>query len=151
MDAAEIDRLASVVIEAAYQIHKDLGPGLFESVYETILAGKLRGLGVHVETQRLIDMNYQGTFISNAFKVDLLIEDCLIVELKSVEQLAPVHAKQVLTYLRLMKLPVGLLINFGGATLKEGIRRLANHHTDLATWRLGARENTGGDDDAAGH
>jgi GxxExxY protein len=133
MDAREIDRLAHIVIDTAFHIHKDLGPGLFESVYETILQGKLPGLGINVESQRMINIDYQGTFIPNAFKVDLLVEECLVVELKSIERLAPVHAKQVITYLRLMKLPVGLLINFGAATLKEGIRRLANNHADLAT------------------
>lgn len=133
MDGKEIDRLASIVIDTAFHIHRDLGPGLFESVYETILHGKLKAAGIRVESQRMIDIDYQGTFIPNAFKVDLLVEKCLIVELKSIERLAPVHAKQVITYLRLMKLPVGLLINFGAATLKEGIRRLVNNHTDLAS------------------
>lgn len=144
MDAAEIDRLARVVIDAGFHIHSDLGPGLFESVYENILVGKLRGLGIHVATQQLIGIEYQGTFIPNAFRIDLLIEKSLIVELKSVEQVAPVHAKQLLTYLRLMNLPVGLLINFGGETYKQGVRRLANRHADLASWRLGASQKDAG-------
>lgn len=129
----EIDRLASIVIDTAFHLHKALGPGLLESAYEIILFEKLISQGLKVERQRPINVNYDGIFVEAAFKIDLLIEDKLIVELKSVEQYAPVHAKQVITYLRLMNLPIGLLINFGTATFKEGVRRLANNHSDLAT------------------
>lgn len=138
MDPATIDRLARTVIDAGFHIHDDLGPGLFESVYETLLANVLRDSGLNVERQKLIGIEYRGVFIPDAFKVDLVVEEILPVELKSLDRLAPVHAKQLLTYLRLMRLPVGLLINFGGETFKEGIKRVANNHTDLASWRLGA-------------
>ena len=129
----EIDRLASIVVDTAFQMHKLLGPGLLESAYEIILTAKLKSLGLKVDRQRPIDIEYDGITIKDAFKIDLLIEDRLVVELKSVEQYAPGHAKQVITYLRLMNLPVGLLINFGTATFKEGCRRLANNHIDLAS------------------
>lgn len=114
------------------RLHRDLGPGLFESVYETILAGKLTERGYRVDRQMPVDIEYEGQRFAAAFKIDLLIDDRLIVEVKSVDQPSAVHAKQVLTYLRLMKLPVGLLINFGGSSLKEGVRRVVNGHVEPA-------------------
>jgi GxxExxY protein len=118
-----LDEIAHVVVDTAFHIHKDLGPELLESAYEMILAEKLMQLGLRVERQVSIDIDYSGIRVANAFKIDLLVESQLIVELKSVEAFAPVHAKQVLTYLRLTNLRLGLLINFGMATFKEGIRR----------------------------
>jgi iron complex transport system substrate-binding protein len=127
----DIDRISGEVIDVAIRLHRDLGPGLLESVYEMVLAAKLQQLGYLVARQVPIDVEFEGLHFSAAFKVDLLVENRLIVEIKSVDRLNPVHAKQVLTYLRLMKQPVGLLLNFGGETLKEGIRRLVNSHTPL--------------------
>ncbi len=127
----DIDRISGEVIDVAIRLHRDLGPGLLESVYEMVLAAKLQQLGYVVARQVPIDIEFEGLHFSAAFKIDLLVENRLIVEIKSVERLNPVHAKQVLTYLRLMKQPVGLLLNFGGETLKEGIRRLVNNHTPL--------------------
>jgi GxxExxY protein len=118
-----LDDIARVVVDAAFHIHRDLGPGLLESAYELILAEKLAMLGLKVERQVSIDIEYSGIRIANAFKIDLLVEGRLVVELKSVETFAPVHAKQVLTYLKLTNLRLGLLINFGMATFKEGVRR----------------------------
>jgi GxxExxY protein len=118
-----LDDIARVVVDAAFHIHRDLGPGLLESAYELILAEKLAMLGLRVERQISIDIEYAGIRIANAFKIDLLVEGQLVVELKSVENFAPVHAKQVLTYLKLTNLRLGLLINFGMATFKEGVRR----------------------------
>jgi GxxExxY protein len=118
-----LDDIARVVVDAAFHIHRDLGPGLLESAYELILAEKLGMLGLRVERQVSIDIEYSGIRIANAFKIDLLVEGQLVVELKSVENFAPVHAKQVLTYLKLTNLRLGLLINFGMATFKEGVRR----------------------------
>jgi GxxExxY protein len=125
---SSVDELARIAVNIGFHIHEDLGPGLLESVYEMILFEKLVKQGLRVDRQRPINITYDDIAIENAFRIDLLIEDRLIVEIKSVEQHAPVHAKQLLTYLRLMNLPLGLLMNFGCATFKEGVRRLANNH-----------------------
>jgi iron complex transport system substrate-binding protein len=125
-----IDEISGDVIGAAMAIHRELGPGLLESVYETILASKLSRLGYEVEQQKALALVYEDLHFPAAFKIDLLVDQRLVVELKSVERLQPVHSKQLLTYLRLMKLPVGLLVNFGCDTLKEGVKRVVNNHED---------------------
>jgi iron complex transport system substrate-binding protein len=128
----DIDRISGDVIDLAIRIHRELGPGLLESVYEAVLAGKLAAMGYRVVRQYPVDIEFDGMRFDVAFRIDLLVDDRLIVEVKSVDKLAPVHAKQVLTYLRLTKQPVGLLINFGGETLKEGVRRLVNNYNPSA-------------------
>ncbi|MEQ1549527.1 MAG: GxxExxY protein [Chakrabartia sp.] len=127
-----IDDVTGDVIGLAMRIHSALGPGLFESVYETVLVGKLIELGYRVDRQMPIDIEFEGTHFTDAFKIDLLVDRQLVVEIKSVDQPSTLHAKQLLTYLRLMKLPVGLVINFGGLSLKDGIRRVVNNHKDSA-------------------
>jgi GxxExxY protein len=122
----ETNDITGIIVDAAYRIHVGLGPGLLESVYEAVLAKSLERAGLKVERQKAITFNYDGMVFEEGFRVDLLVEDTVIVELKSVEKLAPVHSKQVLTYLRLMDCRVGLLINFGAPTLKEGLQRIAN-------------------------
>lgn len=122
-----LDEITGAVIDASIKIHRDLGPGLLESVYERVLARELERRGLRVQRQVDLSFVYDGIAFNHGLRVDLLVHDTVVVELKSVEKLAPVHFKHVLTYLRLLKLPVGLLINFGAATLKEGLRRLANH------------------------
>jgi GxxExxY protein len=122
----ETNDITGMIVDAAYRIHVGLGPGLLESVYEAVLAKSLERSGHKVERQKAITFNYDGMVFEEGFRVDLLVEDTVIVELKSVEKLAPVHSKQVLTYLRLMDCRVGLLINFGAPTLKEGLQRIAN-------------------------
>ncbi|MCW1987081.1 MULTISPECIES: GxxExxY protein [unclassified Novosphingobium] len=124
-----IDSISGAVVDAAMRIHKELGPGLLESVYEVVLAAALERRGYKVDRQKPVDIEFDGMRFPAAFRADLIIEDRLIVEIKSVEKLSPAHAKQVLTYLRLMKLPVGLLLNFSGETMKEGIRRLVNSYS----------------------
>jgi GxxExxY protein len=123
----ELDDITGAVVDAAMKIHMELGPGLLESVYEAVLARALERRGFHVRRQQVIRFEYDGMVFEEGFRVDLLVEDRVVVELKSVEKIAPVHSKQVLTYLRLMNLPVGLLVNFGAATLKEGLHRIVNH------------------------
>ena len=118
------------------RLHRDLGPGLLESVYETVLAAKLEQIGYLVARQVPIDIEFEDLHFPAAFRIDILVDGRLIVEIKSVERFNPAHAKQVLTYLRLAKQPVGLLLNFGGETLKEGIKRLVNNHTPSAPPRL---------------
>ncbi len=124
----EIDAITADVLDVALRLHRELGPGLLESVYETLLAGRLRELGYNVVTQQLISAEFEGVHLEAAFRADLLVDDRLLVEVKSVERLMAVHSKQLLTYLRLKKQPVGLLINFGNETLKEGFKRIVNDY-----------------------
>lgn len=138
-----IDQITHDVIGLSMRIHSALGPGLFESVYETVLAGKLSEAGYRVDRQLPIDIEFEGSYFTNAFKIDLLVDQQLIVEIKSVEQISRLHAKQLLTYLRLKKLTVGLIINFGGVSLKDGIRRVVNNHLDSAHFAVSARNELG--------
>ena len=114
------------IVDAALVVHKALGPGLLESVYETALFHELAKRGLHVQRQVPVTFVYDGHRYDEGFRIDLLVADCVIVELKSVEQIHPVHKKQTLTYLRLSGKRLGLLINFNSALLKEGIVRIAN-------------------------
>lgn len=123
-----IDELSGIVVDEAVWIHRKLGPGLFESVYETVLAGRLESRGLKVARQVSVPLAFDGHNFEVAFKIDILVEDALILEIKAVEQLSKAHARQLLTYLRLLKQPVGLLLNFSEATMKEGIRRLVNDY-----------------------
>ena len=132
----EIDEITGDVLDTALSLHRDLGPGLMESVYEIILAAKLLTRGYSVDRQKPIDIEFDGLTFNAAFRIDLLIDQRLLVEIKSVERLTAAHPKQLLTYLRLMKQPVGLLINFGAATLKEGVKRVVNEHVPSASSRL---------------
>jgi len=132
----ELDDITGAVVDAAIKIHKELGPGLLESVYEVVLARALERRGFQVQRQKSIRFEFDGMIFEEGFRVDLLVEGRVIVEIKSVEKLAPVHSKQLLTYLRLMNLPVGLLINFGEATLKEGLHRVVNNLSSSASPRL---------------
>ncbi len=123
----EEDVLAKRVLDEAFRLHTELGPGLLESVYEQVLAARLRKAGLQVETQKSISIVVDDLTIPEAFRADLVIEGKLIVELKSVEEMKPVFAKQLLTYLRLSGLKLGLLLNFGAPSLKNGIERVANN------------------------
>ena len=126
---SSLEKLAALAIDCGYRIHHDLGPGLLESVYETLLAAKLARSGIPVERQKKVAFEYDGIRIHEGFRADLLIDRCLVVEVKSTERLAAVHSRQVLTYLRLLELPLGLLMNFGGVTFREGLRRVINDQT----------------------
>ena len=120
----EIEELARLAVDAGLKLHKQLGPGLLESVYEALLAERLRRSGLLVERQKILPIMFDGIALAEGFRVDLLIDGQLIIEIKSVERLAPVHSKQLLTYIRLAQQPVGLLMNFGGETFREGLRRI---------------------------
>jgi iron complex transport system substrate-binding protein len=128
--------VAAIVVDAALQLHRDLGPGLLESVYEAVLAKILEQRGLQIERQKPVPIQYQGVSLDEGFRLDLLVDGQLIVELKSVENIHPVHPKQLLTYLRLMNLPLGFLINFGAPLLKDGLQRVVNKHTNFASSRL---------------
>lgn len=132
----DIDQISGDVIDVALRLHRDLGPGLLESVYEVVLAAKLAEMGYAVARQVPVPIDFEGLHFDAAFRIDLLVEGRLLVGIKSVERLNSAHAKQLLTYLRLSGQPVGLLINFGGATLKEGLRRIVNDYRPSASPRL---------------
>ncbi|MEP6821478.1 MAG: GxxExxY protein [Chthoniobacterales bacterium] len=120
------NEVAKHVLDAAFIVHTKLGPGLLESVYEVVLAHELRKGGILVERQKPIGIQYDGLIFDEGFRADLVVGALVIVELKSVEVVAPVHAKQLLTQLRLSGLKLGLLINFGETYLKHGIKRVIN-------------------------
>ena len=122
--------VAREIVDAAYQIHKKLGPGLLESVYETVLTFELERRGLYVNRQVPVAIVYEDISFNEGFRADLIVEDKVIVELKSVEKVAPVHKKQLLTYLRLGDKRLGLLINFSAALIKEGISRVVNSLDD---------------------
>ena len=120
------NEITGAIIDAAYRIHKDLGPGLLESVYEIILASELKKSGLRVERQVSVPIKWDDMSFDEGFRADLIVEDRVIVELKSAEKVAPVHGKQLLTYLRLTDKRLGLLINFGEVLIKNGIQRVVN-------------------------
>ncbi|MFH1982087.1 MAG: GxxExxY protein [Pseudomonadota bacterium] len=120
------NEIAKQVMDAAFLIHRALGPGLLETVYEVILAKKLSEMGVSVERQISVPIQFENVKFDEGFRADLIVEKKVIVELKSVERLQPVHSKQLLTYLRLTDLRLGLLINFGENLLKHGFKRVVN-------------------------
>ncbi len=132
----EIDDITGAVLDAAMKLHMRMGPGLLEVVYEQLLAAALRRSGLAVERQVPIDIVDEGETFPAAFKIDLLVERRVIVEIKSVDRLAPVHEKQVMTYLRLTDIQAGLLINYNTALLKDGVRRIVNGYIPSASPRL---------------
>ena len=123
----EINILSGEVIGAAIEVHRLLGPGLLESAYELALERELGLRGVRVERQKPVALEYKGVDLGDGFRIDLLVDGCLIVEIKAVDHLLPIHEAQLLTYLRLTAVRLGLLINFNEKTIKEGVKRVANH------------------------
>jgi len=132
----DLDDITDAIVDASLHLHRDLGPGLLESVYEAILARELERRDLRVERQKVIRFEYHGMVFEDGFRVDLLVDNRVIVEIKSVENLARAHAKQLLTYLKLSNTHVGLLINFGAPTLREGLRRVVNNYSPSAASRL---------------
>ena len=131
-----LDDVTGEIVDAAYKLHTALGPGLLESVYETVLYRDLQKRGFKVERQKIVSFEYDGMRFEDGLRIDLLVDARVVVEIKSVEKSALVHGKQVLTYLRLLNLPVGLLVNFGAPTLKEGLQRIVNGLPNSASPRL---------------
>src|SRR5690348_16127147 len=124
------NEIAAAVVDAAFKIHTTLGPGLFESVYEATLEYELQKRGLRVEHQIRLPVVYEQIRFALSFRVDLIVDDKVIVEVKSIEALAPVHKKQLLTYLRLTDMRLGLLINFNVELIKYGIHRVVNGFLD---------------------
>jgi GxxExxY protein len=120
------NEIARVVVDAAYSIHKHFGPGLLETVYEVSLGHELMKRGLHVERQKGVSVRYDSITFDEGFRADLVVEDLVVLELKSVEAVHRVHKKQLLTYLRLMNKRLGLLINFNEELIKDGISRVVN-------------------------
>ena len=121
------NEIAKIIVDAAFQIHKRLGPGLLETVYEVVLAHALKTRGLRVERQVPVAIVFDGIKFNEGFRADLIVEDKVIIELKSVEKVIPVHKKQLLTYLRLTDKKLGLLINFGSELIRDGISRVVNN------------------------
>ena len=123
----KLNQISSQIIKAAIAVHKELGPGLLESIYHTCMLIELKAMGINVQSEVPLPIFYREQKISeHGFRLDLLVEDKIIVELKSVESVQPVYKKQLLTYLRLANKPLGLLINFNESLLKDGITRIIN-------------------------
>lgn len=118
--------ISKEIVDAAFKIHTTLGPGLLESVYESVLAYELNKRGLTIERQVPVMVEYEGVLFEEGYRLDLLVEGRVIVEVKSIEQLANVHKKQLLTYLRLTKTKLGLLINFNEEVIRNGIKRIVN-------------------------
>ncbi len=120
------NEIGTIVVTAAIQVHRDLGPGLLETVYEVVLAHELAESGLSVKRQVPIAVHYHGISFDEGFRADIVVEDKVILELKSVQAVSPVHTKQVQTYLRLTGMKLGYLLNFGAALMKQGITRCVN-------------------------
>ena len=120
------NRITARIVDAAVEIHRTLGPGLFESVYESVLAFELEGRGLRVERQKGLPVVFKGRDMGVGFRLDLLVESRVVVEVKSVEALAPVHTRQLITYLRLADVRVGLLLNFNVNLMRDGIKRFVD-------------------------
>jgi GxxExxY protein len=125
-----LNRITSTVIAAAIRVHKTLGPGLLESAYLACLCHEIASSGLRIETQKPISLMYRGILIDCAYRADLIVEKHVLVEVKAVDALAPIHSQQMYTYLRVIESPIGLLLNFGAATMKAGIKRVVNRFPD---------------------
>jgi GxxExxY protein len=127
MNATEAEQLISTVIDVGFHIHNELGPGLLESLYEAVMQKRIEALGHDVKRQHPVDVTIDGMKFADAYRVDLLINGWLAVELKAVERLGGVHVRQALTYVKLLQQPIGLLINFGCESYRDSVRRIYNN------------------------
>ena len=122
----EVEKLATIAVDAAFAVHTELGPGLLESAYQACFAYEMTLRGVHYQQELPVPLDYKGKRIKIGFRADVVLEQKLLLELKAVEHLLPVHKAQVITYLKLMRFPLGLLINFNEVLVKDGIKRVLN-------------------------
>lgn len=122
----EVEALASISVNAALEVHRLLGPGLLESAYEACFAHELELRGIRYQRQYPVPLSYKGKLVEVGFRADVLVGEKLLIELKAVDELQPIHRAQVITYLKLLNLPLGLLINFNSTLLKHGLRRVLN-------------------------
>ena len=126
----DTDKLTGIIVDAGFQIHKNLGPGLVEKVYHAVFVRDLARTGLFVESNKPVSFDYEGMWFENAFHVDVIVERKIVIELKALEQIKPVHYMQLRTYLRIMELETGFLMNFGEALFKNGVKRVNN----IKTW-----------------
>lgn len=122
-----INQISGSIVDAAFKVHNTLGPGLLESAYEACLAHELKKLGLRVASQVSLPVVYDGVAIEAGYRIDMIVQDSVVVELKAIEKILPIHQAQLLTYLKLSGIKVGLLINFNEVLLKQGINRLVNN------------------------
>lgn len=132
-----VEELSAVAVDCGLRVHKDLGPGMLESAYEAVLAHLLTQNGLAVERQKIIPITYNGLVVEQGFRADLIIENKLLIELKTVERLSLVHSRQVRTYLKFTGLTVGLLMNFSNEKFTDGLKRIVNNHDDTSNSLLG--------------
>lgn len=137
----DVEELSAIAVDCGLQVHKDLGPGMLESAYEAVLAHLLMKKGLSVERQKVIPITYAGLEIEQGFRADLIIENQLLIELKTVERLSLVHARQVRTYLKFTGLHVGLLMNFSSEKFTDGLKRIVNNHFATQNSRLDINQN----------
>lgn len=126
LSSESLNHLTSTIIDAAIRIHRALGPGLLEGAYLGCLRFELMSMGLRIETQKALPLTYRGVVIDCAYRADLLVENAVIVEVKALDSLAPIHSRQLYTYLRIADCRVGLILNFGAATMRDGIKRVVN-------------------------
>jgi GxxExxY protein len=131
-----VEELTAIAIDCGFKVHRDLGPGMLESAYESVLAHLLVKRGLSVERQKVIPILYEGLIVEQGFRADLIIEGLLLIELKTVERLSPLHARQVTTYLKFSGLHVGLLMNFSCEKFTDGLKRLVYNHHQTSNSRL---------------
>lgn len=122
----EVEELATIVVNAAFEVHRHHGPGLLESAYQACLCRELELRGLTIKSQMVIPLVYKGIQVEAGFRADIIVEDKLLIELKAVEAIENVHRAQVITYLKLLQMPLGILINFNETLIKNGIRRVLN-------------------------
>ena len=128
----DVEELSAVAVDCGLQVHRDLGPGMLASAYEAVLAHILSKRGLFVERQKVIPIIYDGFIVEQGFRADIIIENKLLIELKTVERLSPLHARQVTTYLKFTGLSVGLLMNFSSEKFTDGLKRLVNNHRETS-------------------
>ena len=127
MTKDEFNRISKIIVDSAFSVHKEMGPGLLESIYELCLINELRSRKLNVKSQKSIPLIYKGVNLSKDFRIDILVENEIIIELKAVEYLLPVHKAQIISYLKLANKRLGFLINFNVPIIKEGIKRIVNN------------------------
>ncbi len=138
----DVEELSAIAVDCGLTVHKELGPGMLESAYESVLAHLLLKRGLSVERQKVIPIIYDGIVIEHGFRADLIVEEKLLIELKTVERLSPLHARQVTTYLKFTGLKIGLLMNFSCEKFTDGLKRLVNDHTSTSNSLLGINQHS---------
>ena len=128
MSKQEYERLATIIVDACFKIHKKYGPGLLESAYQACLVYELKKRGLSVQAEVPLPLIYEEVKLDCGYRLDIVVENCILIELKSVEQLAPIHSAQIITYLKLSKMKMGFLVNFNVPLIKDGIKRFVNNY-----------------------